>query len=112
MQQQSCRQINLCHFQRKIEVSKFSWEERETGVKQSGMESNKSHVEVHCLPLTSILLAAQLPVVDLMSLNLKGRELEVLKQIINLKQIDVEVSYFTYSFKNKLYINFLLRCSW
>jgi hypothetical protein len=55
------------------------------------MESIESHVDVHCLPLTSILLAAELTAVDLMTLNLKGQEFEVLQQIIYLHQIDVEV---------------------
>jgi hypothetical protein len=86
-----CTNIYLALSQRKIEVSKFSWDQRETGLNQSSMESIKSQVDVHCLPLTSILMAAELTAVDLMTLNLKGQEFEVLQQIIYLQRIDVEV---------------------
>jgi hypothetical protein len=87
----NCTNIYLHLSQRKIEVSKFSWDQRDTGLNQSSMESIERHVDVHCLPLTSILLAAELTAVDLMTLNLKGQEFEVLQQMFYLQKIDVEV---------------------
>ena len=63
--------------------------------------SKSGYAEVQCLPLYSILLAANVTTVDYFSLDVEGHELEVLRTI-PWDKVDIKVIY-----NDKEHLNFI-----
>lgn len=63
-------------------------------VSEKNVTSNKSEpkfFDVHCMPLTAILLALNMTTIDLFSLDIEGHEMEVLRTL-DFDQIKIKVS--------------------
>lgn len=63
-------------------------------VSEKNVTSNKSEsqfFDVHCMPLTAILLALNMTNIDLFSLDIEGHEMEVLRTL-DFDQIKIKVS--------------------
>jgi len=58
-------------------------------------ESSGNSVKVQCLPLYSILLAMNQMTVDLLSLDIEGNEVDVLKTV-PFDKVDIKVRYMKY----------------
>jgi hypothetical protein len=53
-------------------------------------KAKDSNLQVHCLPLTSILFALKMTNFDFLKLNNNGRELEILRTV-DFKHINIQV---------------------